>query len=108
MATEYQPPFDKIIHERSRLAILAFLSSKEGPQAAFTELKEKLELTAGNLSVQLRNLEEAGYVGITKSFVENKPNTSVRLTGLGAQAFKTYLSQMESLINALKSSGPAS
>ncbi len=102
MAAELQPQFDRLVHEPSRLAILAYLASREASTVGFTELKSELGMTAGNLSVHLKNLEEAGYVEITKSFVENKPNTSVRLTVTGSRALSTYLAQMESLIQTLK------
>ena len=101
MASAYRPQLDKVIHERVRLSILAYLASSTEPSV--TELKEKLELTAGNLSIQLRNLEEVGYVEITKSFVDNRPNTAVRLTTEGGRALTDYLSEMEALISALKS-----
>lgn len=102
---EYQPQFDKVIHEQTRLAILAYLSSHEAPSVGFTELRERLSLTSGNLSVHLRSLEEVGYVEIAKSFVANKPNTSVRLTSRGAQGLRAYLEKMESLIKSLKKEG---
>jgi DNA-binding MarR family transcriptional regulator len=96
------PRLDKVIHERARLIILAYLSSSESPAVAFTELREKLELTAGNLSIQLRTLEGAGYVKIAKSFVDNRPNTSVRLTAKGARALGEYLDEMDLLVRRLK------
>lgn len=102
MAAELQPQFDRLVHEPSRLAILAYLASKEATLVGFTQLRSELSMTAGNLSVHLKNLEEAGYVEITKSFVDNKPNTSVRLTAAGSGALSTYLAQMESLIQTLK------
>ncbi len=96
------PRLDKVIHERARLIILAYLSSSGSPSVSFPELREKLELTAGNLSIQLRTLEAAGYVKIAKSFVENRPNTSVRLTARGARALEQYLNEMEHLMGRLK------
>jgi len=96
------PRLDRMIHERARLIILAHLSSSAQPSVSFPELREKLELTAGNLSIQLRTLEGAGYVKIAKSFVENRPNTSVSLTAKGARAFNEYLKEMELLMKKLK------
>jgi DNA-binding MarR family transcriptional regulator len=96
------PRLDKVIHERARLIILAYLSSSDRPAVAFTELREKLDLTAGNLSIQLRTLEGAGYVKIVKSFVENRPNTSIRLTARGQAALNGYLKEMELLMRSLK------
>ncbi len=102
MASAYRPQLDKIIHERTRLSILAYLASNSSESVNFTELKENLELSAGNLSIHLKNLEEAGYLEITKSFVENRPNTRVRLTAKGGQALSDYLAEMEELISSLK------
>ena len=96
------PRLDKVIHERARLIILAYLSSSTSAAVSFSELREKLELTAGNLSIQLRTLEAAGYVRIAKSFVENRPNTSVALTARGSRALRGYLGEMEHLIRRLK------
>jgi DNA-binding MarR family transcriptional regulator len=97
------PRLDKIVHERARLIVLAYLSSRGNPTASFPELRENLGLTAGNLSIQLKTLEGAGYVRITKSFVENRPNTSVSLTAKGARALDGYLKEMESLMRKLRS-----
>jgi DNA-binding MarR family transcriptional regulator len=96
------PRLDKVIHERARLIVLAYLSSSDSPSVGFTELREKLGLSAGNLSIQLKTLEGAGYVKIMKSFVGSKPNTSVRLTAKGQSALTGYLREMELLMRRLK------
>lgn len=95
------PPFDingldDVIHGRVRLGIVAYLASAE--VADFTELKDLLEVTQGNLSVHLRKLEDAGYVAIDKSFVGRKPLTRVRLTEAGRAAFASYLKAMGQLV----------
>lgn len=87
---------DDVIHGRLRLGVMAYLASAE--VAEFTELKNALEVTQGNLSVQLRKLEDAGYVEIEKSFVSRKPLTRVRLTPEGRKAFKDYLDVIGKLI----------
>jgi len=87
---------DDVIHGRVRLGIVAYLASAE--VADFTELKDVLEVTQGNLSIHLRKLEEAGYVVIDKSFVGRKPLTRVRLTETGRAAFSTYLKAMGQLV----------
>ena len=69
---------DKVIHERARLMILTYLASSDKAETGFTEIREELGMSAGNLSVQLRTLEEAGYVKIDKRFIENKPYTGDR------------------------------
>lgn len=87
---------DEVIHGRLRLGIMAFLSTAE--TADFNALKARLGASDGNLSVQLRKLEEAGYVAIAKSFVARKPLTRVALTDKGRDAFLAYLDAIEKLI----------
>jgi len=96
---------DKVVHEQARLAVLTYLASSAYPAVPFTELRERLELSAGNLSVQLRNLEDAGYVHIDKRIADRKPVTTVSLTPLGYDALKEYIAKMEGIIRALKSRG---
>jgi DNA-binding HxlR family transcriptional regulator len=80
---------DDVIHGRLRLGIMAYLADAE--VADFNELKELLDATQGNLSVQLRKLEDAGYISIEKSFLGRKPLTRARITEAGATAFRGYL-----------------
>ena len=93
---------DRTIHEKARLMILAFLSSRSEPETGFTELRDALEMSAGNLSIQLRNLEEAGYVGIEKGYRDNKPYTGVRLAASGRRALESYIAELEVVIASLK------
>jgi Transcriptional regulators len=94
--------FDKIIHERARLLILIYLANSTKQQIPFNEFKEKLDLTAGNLSVQLTNLEQAGYIQIHKSFQSKRPVTNISLTPEGLDALKRYMLEMEDLIKTFK------
>lgn len=87
---------DDVIHGRLRLGVMAYLATAE--VADFNELKSVLEVTQGNLSVQLRKLEEAGYVAIEKGFLGRKPRTQVRLTPSGRKAFAVYLDALARLI----------
>ena len=87
---------DEVIHGRMRLGIMVYLADAE--TADFTELKTVLEATQGNLSVHLKKLEEAGYVAIDKSFVNNKPLTRVSITRDGRKAFGAYLEAIGALI----------
>jgi DNA-binding MarR family transcriptional regulator len=87
---------DEVIHGRMRLGIMVYLSDADS--ADFTELKTVLEATQGNLSVHLKKLEEAGYVAIAKSFVNNKPLTRVSITQAGRRAFAAYLEAIGALI----------
>jgi DNA-binding MarR family transcriptional regulator len=88
---------DEVIHGRLRLGIMAYLVKTEG--ADFTELKSALKATQGNLSIQLRKLEDAGYITIEKSFVDRKPLTRAQLTRAGRKAFLAYLDAMAKLID---------
>jgi DNA-binding MarR family transcriptional regulator len=96
------PTIDKTIHERSRLLILTHLASNQKREISFNELREKLEFTPGNLSIQLKKLKDAKYVSIKKTFKDNKPHTSVSISLKGIQALNHYLNEMEELIKALK------
>ncbi len=87
---------DDVIHGKLRLGIMAYLSAVEA--ASFSELKARLDASDGNLSVQLRKLETAGYVLIDKSFIDRKPNTSARLTETGRAVWIDYLDQLRNLL----------
>ncbi|MGD9980290.1 MAG: winged helix-turn-helix domain-containing protein [Hyphomonadaceae bacterium] len=87
---------DDVIHGRVRLGVMAYLAESE--VADFTELKNLLDVTQGNLSVHLRKLEEAGYVSIDKSFLDRKPLTRVRMTDAGRVAFAAYLEAIGKLV----------
>ncbi len=87
---------DDVIHGRLRLGVMAYLANAE--VADFNELKSVLEVTQGNLSVQLRKLEDAGYVTIEKGFLGRKPRTQIRITGTGRKAFAAYLDAIGKLI----------
>ncbi|HOX47992.1 MAG TPA: transcriptional regulator [Spirochaetia bacterium] len=93
---------DKLIHERARLMILTYLASSSEAETGFTELRDGLGFTAGNLSTQLRVLEEGGLVDIGKSFRSNKPYTGVRLTPRGKRALEDYLAELEVIVASLK------
>jgi DNA-binding HxlR family transcriptional regulator len=93
---------DRIIHERARLLILTYLASRDAGTVAFGELKNALDFTSGNLSVQLKTLAEAGYIAITKEFRDNKPLTQAGITQKGSAALKLYLEEMGNLIKRLR------
>ena len=88
---------DDVIHGRLRLGVMAYLINLGDTD--FIQLKAKTGATDGNLSVQLRNLEEAGYIEISKSFAGKKTVTGVKLTEQGRRAFIRYLDNMQRLIN---------
>jgi DNA-binding MarR family transcriptional regulator len=91
---------DRVIHERTRLAILSALAVNAS--LTFNELKELLRATDGNLSVHARKLEDAGYIGCTKSFAGRVPKTEYRLLPSGRRALEKYLDHMEALIRATR------
>lgn len=91
---------DRVIHERLRLGIVSALAS--APSLTFTELKEFLGATDGNLSVHARRLEEAGYVSCAKGYDGRVPKTEFRLTDAGRHALRRYLDHLEALIEATK------
>jgi DNA-binding HxlR family transcriptional regulator len=100
--------FNKIIHERVRLLIMTYLANADEEAASFNDIQQALKLSSGNLSVQLKNLKQAEYVDIQKSFKENKPHTTVTMTDTGAQALAQYLEDMEQMIKAYKQSARSS
>jgi DNA-binding MarR family transcriptional regulator len=91
---------DRVIHERTRLAIISALAVNES--LTFNELKQLLRVTDGNLSVHARKLEDAGYIGCTKSFAGRVPKTEYRLMPSGRRALEKYLDHMEALIHATR------
>jgi DNA-binding MarR family transcriptional regulator len=94
------PDFDRVIHEKTRLAILSALAVN--PSLTFNELKEIVNTTDGNLSVHARKLEEASYISCKKGFEGRMPRTEFALTSAGRKAFEKYLGHMEALIKAAR------
>ena len=91
---------DRLIHERTRLAIISALAVNAS--LTFSELKELLGASDGNLSVHARKLEDAGYIACTKSFSGRVPKTEYRLTANGRRSLEKYLNHMEALIQATR------
>lgn len=94
---------DKIIHERMRLGIISALAANA--KLSFTDLKNLLATSDGNISVHARKLEEAGYVTCEKSFKGRMPLTEYSITREGQKALERYLDHMEALIKAMKGAG---
>ena len=92
---------EKVIHERGRMGIMSLLAAS--PELSFTEIKQMLEMTDGNLSVHLRTLQQAGYVKVSKTFSQNRPLTTCRLTPAGKKAFERYINLLEQIIRQNKS-----
>lgn len=87
---------DPILHSQLRLAVMSLLISVK--EAEFTFLKEKTNATAGNLSVQIQKLKEAGYIEVIKQFKDNYPQTICRITLTGISAFEEYVKNLQSYL----------
>lgn len=96
---------DPILHERGRLAIVSVLAAVDG--LTFTEVRDELEMTDGNLSVHLQKLEDKGYVTISKHFVGRRPQTTCRLTVAGRRALTRYLDHLEAIVKQGRSKAGA-
>jgi DNA-binding MarR family transcriptional regulator len=94
------PDFDRLIHEKTRLAIVSALAVNAS--LSFNELKAILKTTDGNVSVHTRKLEEANYLTTRKSFEGRVPKTEYSLTAAGRRALERYLDHMEALIKATR------
>jgi len=99
-APEEAQALDRLIHERTRLAIVSALAVNDS--LTFNELKALLKVTDGNLSVHARKLEEARYLNCAKSFVGRLPRTEYRLTAAGRRALARYLDHLEALLQAAR------
>lgn len=91
---------DPLIHERTRLAIVSALAASG--DLTFSELKQLLDLTDGNLSVHCRKLENADYLACEKTFERRMPKTTYRLTTKGRRELMRYLEHMEAVIQAAR------
>jgi DNA-binding MarR family transcriptional regulator len=91
---------DRVIHEKGRLAIVSMLAAS--PELSFTELRDSLGMTDGNLTTHIRTLQEAGYLSVTKSFQNNRPLTTCALTAAGKKAFARYIALLEQIIQQNK------
>lgn len=88
---------DRVIHEKGRLAIMSSLAATPG--LSFTEMRDALQMTDGNLTTHIRTLQEAEYVAVTKSFRGNRPLTTCALTEKGRKAFKGYIDCLERIVS---------
>jgi len=88
---------DPILHSQLRLSIVSILMSVE--EADFSFIKESTEATAGNISIQIKKLQTAGYIEVKKTFKNNYPNTSLSITKKGMKAFENYVDSLKNYIN---------
>ncbi|MFT3825678.1 MAG: transcriptional regulator [Chitinophagaceae bacterium] len=87
---------DPILHSQLRLAVVSLLIGLK--EAEFTFIKEKTNATAGNLSVQINKLKEAGYIEVIKQFKDNYPQTICKITPTGVKAFEEYVNNLQSYL----------
>jgi DNA-binding MarR family transcriptional regulator len=88
---------DPILHSQLRLAVMSLLISVK--EAEFTFIKEKTNSTAGNLSVQIQKLKDAGYIQVVKQFKDNYPQTICKITPKGISAFEIYVENLKTYLS---------
>ena len=86
-----------ILHSQLRLAIVSFLVANK--RSDFNQLKEVTKATSGNLSVQIKKLQEAKYINVVKGFKNNYQHTSIEITKTGINAFEEYVNALKKYIN---------
>ena len=91
---------DRVIHEKGRLAIMSMLAASA--ELSFTELRDALNMTDGNLTTHIRTLQEAGYLSVAKSYQNNRPLTTCSLTAAGRKAFAEYVGLLEQIVQQNK------
>jgi DNA-binding transcriptional ArsR family regulator len=91
---------DPILHSQLRLAVMSLLIGVK--EAEFTFIREKTNATAGNLSVQIQKLKEAGYIDVIKQFKDNYPQTICKITPEGIKAFEDYVKNLQSYLSIKK------
>jgi len=91
---------DRVIHEKGRLAIMSMLAAT--PDLSFSELRDTLNMTDGNVTSHIRTLQEAGYVAVAKSFQNNRPLTTCSLTPAGRKEFAAYIALLEQILEQTK------
>ena len=91
---------DRVIHEKGRLAIMSALAAS--PELSFTELRDMLDMTDGNLTTHIRTLQQEGFVSVAKSYQNNRPLTSCALTAAGRKAFAQYIDLLDQIVRQSK------
>ena len=100
MNSELFLQLDRVIHEKGRLAIMSMLAASA--ELSFTELRDSLNMTDGNVTTHIRTLQEAGYLAVSKSYQNNRPLTTCSLTATGRKAFAEYVSLLEQIVQQTK------
>jgi DNA-binding MarR family transcriptional regulator len=94
------PQLNRVIHEKGRLAIMSALAA--APELSFTELRDLLDMTDGNLTTHIRTLQQEGFLSVTKSYQNNRPLTSCALTAAGRKAFAQYIDLLDQIVRQNK------
>ncbi len=92
---------DRVIHEKGRLGIMSMLAASA--ELSFTELRDALGMTDGNLTTHIRALQQEGYVSVAKSYQNRRPLTTCSLTAAGRKAFAEYIDLLEKIVRQNKS-----
>lgn len=88
---------DPLLHSQLRLAIISMLINSE--KVEFTHIKEETQAAAGNISIQVKKLQEAGYINVEKTFKNNYPKTLLSITDKGVKAFESYVDSLKKYID---------
>lgn len=88
---------DPLLHSQLRLAIVSMLVNSE--KVEFTTIKEETKAAAGNISIQIKKLQEAGYIKVEKTFKNNYPKTLLSITKKGVEAFELYVNAIKTYLN---------
>lgn len=91
---------DPLLHSQLRLAIVSLLMTSD--EVDFNQIKDTTNATSGNISVQIKKLQDAGYIEVVKSFKNNYQNTSLKITKQGIQAFEDYVESLKQYIKTNK------
>lgn len=94
------PQLNRVIHEKGRLAIMSALAA--APELTFTDLRDLLDMTDGNLTTHIRTLQQEGFVSVAKSYQNNRPLTSCALTPAGRKAFAQYIDVLDQIVRQSK------
>ena len=88
---------DPILHSQLRLTIVSSLISLK--ETDFNHIKEITKAASGNISIQIKKLQEAGYIKVEKTFKNNYPNTMISITKKGIGGFENYVNNLKKYIN---------
>ena len=93
---------DRVIHEKGRMGIMSLLAAS--PEISFTDIRDTLAMTDGNVITHIRTLQDAGYVAVAKSYQNNRPLTTCSLTPAGRKAFAAYINLLDQIVRQSRSS----